>query len=370
MYLTRIFIFFLYKKHKTIYNKKGRIFMEEVIKKEEKRQYDILDITKYILALLVVMIHTEISRQIWSPIARIAVPMFFIISSFLFFSKIKGKEKPEQKKALWHFVKRELILYGVWFIIILPYMFFYKKRTSWFGSGINGLWTFLLELFFNGTFPASWFIMASIIGTIIVFYLSKIKSKYLLIIVGALCYGACFFRSCLWFLVEENLDISLLEKLPDISFSFVAGILWIVIGKMFAEGNKIKSLKVIIIGLIISLGFLFFENWLFLFKFKKGGCVYFITLVPTCVFLFALLLRGENIKIKYAKFFRCASTLTYVGHLVFIGLFEGVLNHIFGETVKYAWLVYFVTVVLFFVFSLVIYNLQKKPKLKFLKYLY
>ena len=52
-----------------------------------QKTYNTLDMLKLILAFFVMTIHSGVDKTILSPILRIAVPTFFIISSFLFFKK-------------------------------------------------------------------------------------------------------------------------------------------------------------------------------------------------------------------------------------------------------------------------------------------
>ena len=61
-----------------------------------KKQYNAVDLLKFIMALLVVMIHvqpnelSEPLNDIFKVITSIAVPVFFIISSMLIFRKLNG----------------------------------------------------------------------------------------------------------------------------------------------------------------------------------------------------------------------------------------------------------------------------------------
>lgn len=54
-----------------------------------QRNYDIFDLIKFILSIFIVSIHSGIVPDIFIPIVRIAVPLFFIISSYLLFRKKK-----------------------------------------------------------------------------------------------------------------------------------------------------------------------------------------------------------------------------------------------------------------------------------------
>ena len=94
--------------------------------KKDNRQYNAIDIMKFIMSFLVVMIH----KPIFSPehpfakyiseevIAALAVPFFFIVSSFLCFKKMNGTK--EDNKKFISFENRLLILYIIWTIIYIP----------------------------------------------------------------------------------------------------------------------------------------------------------------------------------------------------------------------------------------------------------
>lgn len=51
----------------------------------EKQNYDIFDLAKFILAIFIIAIHSEFLPHILYPWLRIAVPLFFVISAYLFF---------------------------------------------------------------------------------------------------------------------------------------------------------------------------------------------------------------------------------------------------------------------------------------------
>ena len=71
--------------------------MVSFIRKNEmtmKRQYNGLDLLKFVMALMVVMIHvkpnthSEFLMNVFRPLLSIAVPIFFVVSSVLLFSKL------------------------------------------------------------------------------------------------------------------------------------------------------------------------------------------------------------------------------------------------------------------------------------------
>lgn len=57
-----------------------------------------IDLIKFILAILVVMLHI-LDYGVLAPLFRCAVPLFFTISAYLFFNKLKTKETPAERDA-------------------------------------------------------------------------------------------------------------------------------------------------------------------------------------------------------------------------------------------------------------------------------
>lgn len=144
-----------------------------------KIKYDSIDVLKFILSFLIIQIHTEFYFIWMKPYVRLAVPIFFIISAFFFFRRNPGKEQ------LIGYIKRLSILYLFWFIVWGLY-FVYANRAIVFSS--QGFVFILRSLVFGSTFAASWYIAASIIGTIIVYVLSKLLNDRWLIFITALIY--------------------------------------------------------------------------------------------------------------------------------------------------------------------------------------
>ena len=103
------------------------------------KQYQGIDILKFILANLIIVLHcAPLSAYTYygnlllsNGIARMAVPLFFCISGYFFFSKIDRETLPE--KMLWKYEKRNFGLYVVWTIIYMPLIiqdFMTEKYTN------------------------------------------------------------------------------------------------------------------------------------------------------------------------------------------------------------------------------------------------
>ena len=132
-----------------------------------------LDILKFIMAILIVSGHCSFLEEypnlynIWSELTGIAVPIFFAISSYLFFSKVFNTPVCKESNSLFfHYVKRLAILFAVWYLLMIPmtYCKFYSVAT---------LKETIFAIFLSCCFNGYWFIKAMLINTMIVYVFRK-----------------------------------------------------------------------------------------------------------------------------------------------------------------------------------------------------
>ena len=146
--------------------------------------YTGLDLLKFLMALMVVMIHvkpnahSEILANIFTPLMSLSVPVFFLISSFLIFGKLK------ERTNLFRWCKRIMILYGAWMLMDIWYIIFRREYFSlvWY----DGVLTFFKDLLFGTTYPGSWFLSALLVGVVVVFFLTKFLHPYIVLILSLL----------------------------------------------------------------------------------------------------------------------------------------------------------------------------------------
>lgn len=330
----------------------------------------IFDIVKFIMALMIIAIHSSLFPMVLYPWLRLAVPIFFIISSYFFFGSLRKLETDKEKnQRLWKYVKRSLILYGFWFIILLPYTLYIRR---YFENGVlSGIFRLIKALLFASTFPASWFIQASIIAVTVVFFASKkIKNRYLLVI-SILIYCFAVLKSSYWSTVKDITIINEMYKgyifiFSSPVFNASSAFVWIVIGKLFEE-KKIQINKVFaIVGLLLSSALLYGE-WLCV-KTLNGtfdnDCYFF--LIPTSLFAFQLI---SSIKVSpngITNFLGKSSTLIYVTHIPAIALISLLLKQLFSVTDRI--LVFAAAAILCTVGSYIVFKLEKLRIFRWLKY--
>lgn len=340
----------------------------------KKIQYDIFDLAKFIMSMVVVAIHAhplgEFHYLIY-PWARIAVPTFFIISGYLFFKKYNVQNSDSDKYVqLKKFCIRNLKLYLFWFIVLAPITFYTKHYFT------DGIWKGGLRLFndfwFSYTFRMSWYIMALILGVVIVCLLTSIPyGNILTFVVGIILNGIC----CMLSNYEEvfvGLSHIFKDYPGDFFLSFPVGILWIFIGKYFSEHNFSKwKTSYIWSGFLVSCFLLVCEQKIiYLLGVPQYNDCYFL-LWPVCSFMFLLLLRSK-ISLKNPKLLREASTVVYCMHgslLLCVRFFMNKIG-ISYEVLPGSLLCFLFVYVSCFCTTIVIHFVVSKGKLKWLKYAY
>lgn len=297
-----------------------RIKMAETNKEVKRKSYDSFDLFKFIAAIMVVSVHTRFlgdSRFHWlHPWCRIAIPVFFMISGFLFFSKYDSLPEGEKNAYLWKFIKRDLLLYLFWFIIFLPFTIVYR---GYFHKGIE---FFLGTIFLGSSFPASWYLMALAIGILIVAKLYKGAGRYILPIAAFLMYLICLGQYT-WRPLFDQLGIGRIYVIPDLRFAnnFFVAVTWIWISRIFVtykEKLLAVNLKKVLALFVLSLVLLWLEHHYLYQKgwFTYNNDVYFFGLLSGPI-LFWIIVHLD-IHVKNAKFLRCMSTLIYCIHATFI----------------------------------------------------
>ena len=342
-------------------------------KKENNcEKYDIFDLTKYILSFFIVAIHTGLFPKILYPWLRVAVPLFFVMSSYLLFLKIKKNPKDESM-IIKRFVIRQLKMYIFWFIILLPVTILVRK--DWFSDGVAiGIYNSIKNTLFSSSFIASWYISASIWAVVIIWKLSsKIDSKKITILCTVL-YILCCIRSSYYIRISY---FSLIEKtiywfekiFVNPIFSFPAALLWINLGKLFADGKiKFKNKEYYVLT-VISAILLYFE-WKLAIKYEGGysfDC-YFL-LFPLVVGVFEFILR-HNISIKNAYILRKISVITYPMHASIARVFMVLLNKISNNNNLVSITCFIAVIITCHLAYFIISKLSRYKKLEFLKNAY
>ena len=344
--------------------------MNQIQTKSQIGRQPIFDVVKYIMALMVVAIHSDLFPEVLYPWLRLAVPLFFMISSYFFFRNLQCAESAQEKNQRYRkFIKRNFILYLFWFIVLLPYTLHVRQ---YFNDGvISGIIRFTKSLLFRSTFPASWFIQALIVSITIVFFISKkMKNSYLLTL-AIFVYCFAVFKSSYWGIINTIPVLDSIYNGYEVVFSSPvfnasSALIWVVIGKYFAEDKVNINNVASILGLIVS-GILLYGEWLLVRELNDtidSDC-YFL-LIPTTFFAFNLI-RCIKVPLNgITKFLGNSSTLVYTTHVPTIFVTSVLLKRLFSITDRLY--VFLLVVFLCTLGSYVVFQLEKYRAFKWLKY--
>lgn len=332
----------------------------------QRKTIEILDVTKFVLAIMVVGIHTLGKYGIY-PLFRIAVPLFFMISSYLFFS---NPEKRGNIGFLKKFCIRNLKLYCFWFIVLMPV--FLPLGGYLTGNLLFNVFKLIIKVFFGSTFTASWYISALVIGMCFVFACDKFKIDYRIVLgFTFLIYVICCLNSNYRNLMADDSIIVMINRIyPGTIYNgFLAGLFWISLGYVFACKGKICNRKKSKIGLIVSI--LLLEGEYFIvtkYHLTVDNDCYFM-LVPVCCFIFDNLIKcnWKSKKIE-VKLLRKYSTIIYCVHGSVAVLIE---NYWIIETNLLCCILKFVIVLIISIcIAYAICTLEKKKVFNCLHYAY
>ena len=354
----------------------------------ERKQYRAIDIAKFVMAILVVAIHvrpfTGQTAFVYDDIiARIADPLFFQITAFLFFEKIFAQISGDLRQGMsWcmlgHYMKRILALYTAWFVIYAPVVL---PRTWQECGNIRGMLLALLKKYWlSGYYGAMWFMTALLLAMPLVFILTKYLGSRL-----------CLLLSAPWFLLTvarmEYCSITDGWQVAGYFDSAIYGIfgwygngltygfffcalgMWIAY-KRTLGGQKNDS-RDFALPSLISFLLLIIESYVIRDKGlgQSFGDMFF--LIPTSYFLLQWFLSVdifEKMGEQSRKRLDCACAhmrrLSILIFTIHYGVMEG-LQYMVGKYTTYVWnatVLYFVVLVVTIVLAELILLAQKKIK--------
>lgn len=305
-----------------------------------------LDILKYVMALLIVAGHCNLFME-WSNlndffahVTEIAVPTFFAISAFLFFSKLEATPV-ESDRIFKHTIRRLFIFFAIWYILMLPYSIpnFFMKAS---------LKEILFVIPFGCAFSGYWFIKALIINTAILYFCRGRKSLIICTIISLMVY--------LWGGYDYMYG-SLAQKLHPY-YAFYYHTIAFSIGALMARYQHLIPYKNTV--LVISAFLVFVASFI--------PDIRVLSKILYPFFLISIFLSIKRGNMDVCKKMRGMSILYYTMHFGLIFYY----NYLFEkyEILSKSIIQYIIIVLLVTLISLAILYLEKKKTFSFLKYLH
>ena len=339
-----------------------------------KRDYNSIDLMKFILCFLVVAIHSNPFNDI-SPmlnrlllgIERLAVPLFFIASGFFLF---KGGSL--EKEHVVKYLKRMGVLYLAWFVISIPVTVF-NRFLMGRGSFSVKLFQFVKSFFFTSTFSGSWFLASCMFCTVFFYCIYKWfpkQGKAITIVFSVITYFLCVATSA-WGKWMDGAGVrpfynQLVFYFAKPYTSILVGIPYFALGKYFADNEEnITPVHWLWTTLLIIV--LIVEAWFTYTRRLTNSTDCYLMLLPCayCVFVYFL---KKDIKLKHAVEMRKTSTIVFFSQFIWLFLIEFVewqLHVTIPQMGKFL-----IAVVLCLLTAKLMLALQDKPHFKWVRCFY
>lgn len=320
-----------------------------------------IDIFKFLMALIVIEIHTQpfvnISNSFFNNllllIEAIAVPYFFMASGYFLMDKCKKTSKKNWPNILIDFIKKMTKLYVIWTIIYLPLTLIYyiNNVEPWYRDIVS----FIRGFLFIGEQYNSWhlwYLLSAIYGSIVIYWglLKKVNIKKIAIIGGiGLIMGFTTDIFITMDFVGLNAKIKSLIQFIIPNGRIFEGLFYITMGMIFYKNNI--SFKTSITSIIISaICFFIFPS-----SFFKD---IMITVFSLSLFNIALYIK-VNESAKY-KILRKTSTIMYFIHMYVWSIYYTI---IYGEK-TYSYDSFFATSIISILISLMYIKIKNNLKIK------
>lgn len=285
-----------------------------------------LQILKLICAFFVVQIHfNSVARLLLSPIVRIAVPVFFMITGYFLISKDGTIQSNKVRITIFKLIK----LYIFVTIIYLLYQFLCIRDWTFFQKFTH--LSFWVSYLFIGTMPGFhlWYIISLIESLIIIYIGNKLKFNKLVFVIIPLCLLLNFVFGKYNFLFGEyGIPNDLILSRNTITF----GIPFILIGILIRRYEyKLPSTRTIYMLMFLAIVGLYMEYILLKMKTGSIGDLFCFN-VPVAVLVFMCFLRfnpNTVISFKLAKYGKYYSTDIYLWHILVASILSILLNRIF-----------------------------------------
>lgn len=280
------------------------------------KRYNCIDLTKFIMAILVVSLHTEPLTNIpsptlftlWDCIARCAVPFFFISSGFLTGCKLTG-DTDSDITVIFRQLKKILKMYLLWSLIYMPLAIYDFWRCGYsVRLAIDTYLRYFLLLGENYNSWMLWYLLSTVYALLFVALFLKMKAKLLLVTVlgGIALLAGDLITNIVYYSGELPHILTLIKTAVVRTFvngRIFTGFFYIPLGMLLAH-KKIPTVAGIILFIAGFVGNFFYDGII---------ATIMLAICSTGVFIAA---RNTTLKDRpIYSFLRTASTDIYLVHM-------------------------------------------------------
>lgn len=294
-----------------------------------------IDITKFIMAILVLMLHTnpflDISKTMeWvsrSCLTVIAVPFFFICNGYFAFESDKTTNRS---------VKKLLLLYIIWSIVYCPFSLMKLSGNS------SPIAAYVVSFFIYGSYDTIWYLLASATGLLFVWLLKKWKGIRFAVLISLLFHVIALLGTSYAGLVENTRIWYFYDQYYSFFQTFKNGLffasIYVALGAWIREElyDKIRirlsENKSVVLTCLLFIGIVIETAGCKYFKLDTLGVDMKIMLIPFSLILFITVLDCNcGITEEKSILLRKLSTMIFLTQRLFLTGYEllGIQIHSF-----------------------------------------
>ena len=331
------------------------------------REFAMIDICKFIMAFVVIAIHTNpvvnctdhlVVRGVVI-IEEWAVPFFFIASGFFLFYN-KEYYDSLQKQRIDKYLKKIIVLYCVWTLLSFPLTLYGYIQSD--NSLIECVFSYIKYFLFVGKLYNSyhlWYLLALIYAVAMIRFMLKRKCKM----------GQMVIVSVLLYSINEFLQYIINHLQNSSSMMYKVAALY---QYVFNNGGVFTGMIYVVIGMVIAKHRKYLNRWIcisaiVILNILKLYCnpivVDYLEIIETTLVFMVIISIEIKDNMKY-KFLRKASTIIYLSHLIWYSVYTFI---IIKEPNKLGLDSFAVTSILSFVNAVILIGLMKNRKLEWIK---
>ena len=283
---------------------------------EVKRALDSFDITRCLCALLIIVIHTsplatysEIANfYLCNVIARVAVPLFFAMSGFLFSCKANLKRQ----------MLRIVKIYLGWSVIYLLIQIPQWYKTGWWGLYV--VKDYIVALIAQGSYYHLWYLLATLYALPVLYILIKKLPKPVLIGASTILWILeCLTYSYGWIGIENSFPwlIGLFNRFSAITSAILRALPLMITGMIAGKQYTDKSAKAWGKRALFAFGLAAAEASLLYFFSPNKENVSYLFMTPVATYYAICFLLNWNVTLRNkrtATILRNCSLIIYCVH--------------------------------------------------------
>lgn len=302
----------------------------------KNHQYSMVDLAKFLCALLIVSAHyvTENAGgrvhaliDYGVSLYVIVVPFFFACGGYFLFKKVFAA--PDSgAKTIKSYLRRILVMYGLWSVIYATF-----QVLTWFrfGTSAGEVFRYVLTCVTYSTYRTIWFLPALCIGVVLTWVLYKKLGMRKMLIISGICYLIGALGVSYSFLLEKN-DL-LFKVLTGYNYIFEStrngffnGFPCVALGALIAheetKGKKIGIVPNLIWTAVFGIGFVA-EAFVLKLKFDAVNANTLLLLVPFTYVFLRLCLSIPLASGKTLVWMRKMSTTIFLCQRLFLSALPG-----------------------------------------------